>query len=134
MKNAQTRKSLKTLAKRVRLQFTFGAAMPRDKQEEWQQKANGYRCTLIYKGRRYTFDFWQGPAITEDPTAVGCLDCLLSDCTAVDGSFQDFCGEMGYDSDSRKAERVYKACQNVRKQMERLLGADFEDFLYADRD
>lgn len=40
------------------------------------------------------------------PTAYDMLTCL----TKYDpGSFENFCGEFGYDTDSRKAERTYNA-------------------------
>jgi hypothetical protein len=128
-----TEKSLRQLAAKVRFEFERGAHMPYDKQDEWQQQANGYHCTLKYKGRQYSFDFWQGTGITHAPTAEGCLECLLSDSAGADNTFEDFCSEFGYDTDSRKAERIYKQCQEVRENMERLLGDDFETFLYAER-
>lgn len=40
------------------------------------------------------------------PTAYSVLACL----TKYDpGTFEDFCSEFGYDEDSRKAEKIYKA-------------------------
>ena len=131
-----TQKTLKQLAKTVRLESAYGAALDWDKQSEWQQQSNGYRCQLHYKGRQYTFDFWQGVAHTADPTAEGCLECLLSDASSFDNaqSFEDWCGEFGYDTDSRKAEGIYKACEKVAENMKRLLGDDYEAFLYAERD
>jgi predicted O-linked N-acetylglucosamine transferase (SPINDLY family) len=42
----------------------------------------------------------------EAPTAYDVLSCLQKyDC----GSFENFCSECGFDVDSRKAERIYKA-------------------------
>lgn len=124
--------TLKSLARKVRIETKWGASLDWDKQDEWQQNSNGWRCTLKYQGRRYTFDFWQGVAISEDPTAEGCLECLLSDAN-VEADFHDFCREFGYDTDSRKAEATFKACLKVGKEMRRLLGDDFETFLYAER-
>lgn len=125
--------TLKALARKVRIESTHGAKLDYDKQDDWQRSANGYRCTLRYKGRRYSFDFWQGVAHTEDPTAENCLDCLLSDAQGGDQAFEDFCGDFGYDTDSRKAERLWRACQKTAREMRRLLGEDYELFLYADR-
>ena len=42
-----------------------------------------------------------------------------------------FCSELGYDSDSRKAERVWRACQETPGYMQKLFGADFEAFMGA---
>jgi hypothetical protein len=128
-----TQQSLKQLASKVRCNATYGAHLAYDKQDEWQQSAHGYSVTLHYKGRQYTTDFWMGSAHTDGPTAEGVLECLLSDANAAQHTFEDFCAEMGYDSDSRKAERIWKACDKVRENMERLLGDDFETFMYADR-
>jgi len=125
--------TLSQLAKRCGFSFKHGAKLPYEKQDEWQQNANSYRCTLRYKGRQYSFDYWQGVGITHDPNAEGCLDSLLSD-AAVSESFEDFCAEFGYDTDSRRAERTHKACLKNREELERLFGDDFETFLYAERD
>ena len=46
----------------------------------------------------------------EAPTAYAVLSCLTS-CDP--GSFTDFCGDFGYDEDSKKAETIYQA---VRKE------------------
>lgn len=59
--------------------------------------------------------FWDKNKDFEEPTPYCVLSCL----TKYDpGTFEDFCGEFGYDTDSRKAEKVYKAVykeyQNVR--------------------
>lgn len=126
------RATLKQLVKKVRFSFD-GAKLDWAKQSEWQQEATGYRCTLKYKGRQYSFDFWQGPAISRDPDAAGCLDCLLSDAQGGRQSFEDFCGEFGYDTDSRSAEQTHKACEKVAEGLERLFGDEFETWLYADR-
>jgi hypothetical protein len=120
----------------VTLTFTHGAAMDWDKQDDWQQNAKGYRCTLRYRGRRYTFDYWlgQGFSRTDGPTADLCLRDLLSDANAGDNDFHEFCSALGYDEDSRKAEATWRACQNINKNMRRLLGSDYDAFLMDDWD
>jgi hypothetical protein len=40
--------------------------------------------------------------------------------------------ELGYDSDSRKAEKTYKACEKIAKDLRRLLGDDFDVFASAE--
>ncbi len=126
-------KTLKSLASKCGFSFKYGeTSLSWDKQDEWQRNANSYRCMLRYKGRQYSFDYWQGTGISRDPDAAGCLESLLSDSTVSD-SFEDFCGEFGYDTDSRKAEKTHKACLKVRENMERLLGEDFEMFSNSER-
>lgn len=54
--------------------------------------------------------FSQGIAHTSPPTLPEVLDCLASDST-YGNDFEEFCDELGYDSDSRQAERIFKAIQ-----------------------
>lgn len=42
------------------------------------------------------------------PTAYDLLSCLQQHDP---GTFEDFCSEYGYDTDSRKAEKTYNACR-----------------------
>ena len=43
--------------------------------------------------------------------------------------FDGFCSEFGYDSDSRTAERTYKACQKTLKKVERVFSCDLYDLI-----
>lgn len=124
--------TLKELAKRCRIATKYGASLPWDRQDEWQRNSNSYRCTLRYRGRQYSFDFFMGAAIRGEPTAEDTLGCLLSDATA-DPDFESFCREFGYDTDSRKAEKIHTSCLKTREALERLLGDDFEAFMAANR-
>jgi hypothetical protein len=125
--------TLRTLARTMTLTWAYGAARPDDRQSAWQRTAIGYRCTLTYRGRRYTFDYWMGRGCQRDPDAESCLDCLLGDARAGEQTFEEFCSEFSYDTDSRRAEATWKACRRAGRGLRRLLGADFETFLYADR-
>ena len=61
-------------------------------------------------GHSITFNFGQSIADTENwekPTAYSVLACLSSDITCP-YDFEEFCGEYGYDEDSRTAERIFK--------------------------
>lgn len=124
---------LSVLAKKVRIEVKFGAELEWSKQDKWQQQANGYRCTLKYQGRRYSFDFWCGSGITRKPDAESCLECLLSDANSGELDFEQFCGDLGYDSDSRKAEQTWKAYQKTAARLKRLLGDDYDTFMYSER-
>lgn len=125
-----TANTLRELAETVRLIVRPDAARkPWTQRDEWQKNANDYRLTLVYQGRRYSFDFWQGVGITSEPDAAGVLECLLSDATAEGMTFGEWCGEYGYDEDSRSAHRTYRACVKVGGRLRKLLGDDFGAFV-----
>jgi hypothetical protein len=127
--------TLKDLAKNVTIKSEQGAArLEWDKRDDWQRKANDWRVTLTYKGRRYSFDFWQGTGIKTAPDAAGVLECLLSDAQSAGDSFEEFCSNMGYNTDSRKAEQIYKACERTHARLSKLFGADYQSFIEAERD
>lgn len=66
-----------------------------------------YWITLKNSSHRYRFTFGQSIANAgEAPSEYDVLACL----TKYDpNSFEDFCSDFGYDSDSRRAEKTYKA-------------------------
>jgi hypothetical protein len=70
--------------------------------------------------------FSQGPAIEQEPTAEDVLDCLASDYAGYDNarSFEDWCGEYGYDTDSRKAEAIWREVSAQAHELENLLGRE----------
>ncbi len=45
-----------------------------------------------------------------EPDSVGVIYSLIMDADAIDYQFTDWCDNYGYDSDSRKAEAIYKTC------------------------
>ena len=56
------------------------------------------------------------------PTLTDVLYCLVSDAQTVNycAGFEDWCAELGYDDDSRKAEKTYRACQDIYFQLRQL--------------
>lgn len=38
------------------------------------------------------------------------LDCFVSDAASGNDTFESFCSDLEYDTDSRAAERIYKSC------------------------
>lgn len=66
-----------------------------------------FRVTIKNKLGSCTFSFGQSVAKgATPPTAYDILTCLQKSDV---GSFDNFCGEFGYDTDSRKSEKIYKA-------------------------
>ena len=92
---------------------------------DWAGAAQ-YKVTLYMAGRQLTVPFYMGVAHTRGPSAADVLYCLASDAQAGDLSFEDFCSDFGYDSDSRKAEQTWKACVRMAPRVRRFLGEHFD--------
>jgi hypothetical protein len=121
---------LTTLLERdnVRAEFKFGAA---SKRASSQHMVNNLRVTLKRKGRRMSVDFYGGSAVA-NPSAADVLSSLCLDSNS-SASFEDFCGEFGYDSDSIQALKTFKACQGIAKRFLKFLGAQaFAEYCQAE--
>lgn len=88
-----------------------------DKSPRWV-----FPCILKHNGKTYSFEFGQSIAAgATPPTIYDVLSCL----TKYDpDSFENFCGDYGYDTDSRKAEKVYKAVVKEWEAMTRLFNEE----------
>ena len=95
--------------------------------------ANHYRVTLRAHGRQMTVPWSQGPAILREPTAADVLDCLASDTSgyhSAGGTFEAWAAEYGYDEDSRKAERIFRAVERQAGALRHLLGDAYDELLW----
>jgi hypothetical protein len=73
-------------------------------------------------GKQYSFKFGQSIAEgSNEPTLYDVLACLQKYDV---GTFEDFCGNFGYDEDSRKAEKIYKAVCKEYEGMQRLFNEE----------
>lgn len=95
-----------------------------------------WRCTFSIPGssrRPLTIEFRRG--IGHDgkrPPKDEVLDCLLADASGVaDGeSFEEWCSNYGFDTDSRLAEKTYVACLKQTERLRTFLGGKFDSYLY----
>lgn len=98
---------------------------------------HGYKGKLgacQYTKRKLTVYFSMGYGHHgAEPKAAEVLSCLADDASGSDDhSFEDWCSEYGYDTDSRKAERIWKACQHSAKRLRSFLGDDlYGELLYS---
>lgn len=58
------------------------------------------------------------------PHVADLLHSLILDSSAVSQSFESWCQEYGYDSDSRKAEATYRACQQNADKLAHIFNAN----------
>ena len=83
---------------------------------------DSFTCTLQNKQHKYRFTFYQSIA---ESTGTGsklprAYDVLSTLQKYEVGSFNDFCDDFGYDSDSRTAFKTYKAVMKEWKNVELL--------------
>jgi hypothetical protein len=92
---------------------------------------NVWSATLRTDGRQFTVTYRTGLGIKGTPTAEDILSAVLSDAgTAVyTDSFEDWADNLGYDTDSRKAERIYRTVIRQTASLKRLLGDRYSEFL-----
>jgi hypothetical protein len=84
-----------------------------------------FNCALSRNGKKYTFNFGQSRhAGCTPPTMYDILSCLTKHDPE---SFEDFCACYGYDNDSIKALKVYKACVKEFNAVEKLMGDILEE-------
>jgi len=99
----------------------------------WCEQVTGGKYALTAKEFKATFkpmDFVASKDIAKNPnysapTPYDVLACL----TKYDpGTFEDFCGEFGYDTDSKSAEKTYNAVVNEWKNVQSLFSdAEIEE-------
>ena len=112
---------------RIRLDFVMVDSNPNMLDSEW--RADHYKCVLKMGRKQMTTYFSMGIAICADPTAEDLLGSLASESDAIYVNFEDWCYEYGYDSDSRKMEKIYQACVKQSKKLASFLGSALFDEL-----
>lgn len=66
--------------------------------------------------------FSQGSAHTKAPTAMDVLNCLAQDAQSAGYTFEEWCSELGFDSDSREAEKTFRTVQKQSAELKKFLG------------
>ena len=92
---------------------------------------------ILRTGRRHIIgpsgDALKTAGVLPTPEPLDLLSSLCSDAGAIDETFDNWCANYGYDSDSRKAEATYNACREIGLNMIRIMGAAlFEELRNCD--
>jgi hypothetical protein len=84
-----------------------------------------YECVLTRENVNLRTFFSKGKALSEKPTCEEVLDCLAQEASGYENaaSFEDWCDDFGYDTDSRKAERIWLAVVDGAKSLRMFLGS-----------
>jgi len=112
--------------KNVRIDARYGAAK---KSVDWA--AHSWRVTLRLGRRSLSCDFFGGAAVGE-PSAADVISSLLLDGSSGEESFSDFCANLAYDEDSRKAHEMWRSCRSMAPKIRKFLGDDYDAFLHAE--
>lgn len=84
-----------------------------------------FKCKLSRGKKSYTFNFGQSIAAGgEEPNIYDILACLTKHDPE---SFEFFCSNYGYNTDSRAAEKIYKAVVKEYNAVNRLFGDIIEE-------
>ena len=106
-----------------------------EKPAAWDGAHHAWGVTFTCDGASEHFDYFTGSAHTSEPVAADVLAMLLLDARGPEyQAFEEWAEELGYDPDSRSAERVYEACKAIGKQLGELLGERFEAFNEAEHE
>jgi len=95
---------------------------------DWSE-ADHWKCKLRLGRKSLTVYFSKGYGHDGRVPVIGeVLECMQSDANGYQnaGSFEEWCSEYGADTDSRKAERTFKACEKQANGLRSLMG----DVLY----
>lgn len=107
--------------------------VPIENSKEWKDSSFAW----IVKINGICFDYYTGAGLVKSsgrpkpPTLDDVLSSLLLDSTAAQDSFEEWCDNFGYDTDSRSALDTYLQCQesyhklrkakiNIEQESERL--------------
>lgn len=130
-KTNEVKMTLTELCAPIKIWFVYNNT----KNDEMFKNSTSWKVTLQYKKRKLTTPFHTGSKIKE-PTADGVLYCLISDVQSVEQSsgFEDWATSLGFDTDSRKAEKIYNQCCDFVPKVRQFLGDDFDSFAKACED
>lgn len=117
--------------------FEITAEYKGDKPAPWtvngRQNWNYHRITIKNTENclRIGFDFWASiarPHLETEYDLLNAFYCFVSEALSGLETFEGFCSEFGYDTDSRTAERIWKACKSSAAKLERIaVGVDLYD-------
>lgn len=115
---------------KIKMSVKRGTAVAKS---DWQKTATNYSVKLSFEGRTMTAQWWAG-SLAGIPSLTDVISTLCLDSSSVDGvdSFEEWAENIGYDTDSREAERIYKATVSQAKRFKKFIGQDYYSILWMD--
>lgn len=98
---------------------------------DWDVDHRVWDVRLRLDGREMAVTYRTGLALDNTPTAADVLETLIQDSNGYDNAdgFEDWADNYGYDTDSRRAERLYRAVESQRNDLAFLLADRYDEFL-----
>ena len=118
--------------------FDVSAVFHGDKVSAWDSRNYNYSRVTVKNttnGKETSFDFWGSivnPVLETEYDLLNAFYCFVSDAISGLESFDYFCSEFGYDTDSMKAYKTWKACKrsfDKFKRVSALSDNDMYDFI-----
>lgn len=94
-------------------EFKISARYAGKKCSLWGADENRHHIVTVVNtdnGKKTSFDFWTRK-IEDETDLIDAFRCFCDDAVCGSYSFEDFCSDLGYDTDSRKAEKTWKTCK-----------------------
>jgi len=114
----------------IEVEFEYGTAPTNP---EYSADSHNWMVTFKRGKKTFIMPFYAGSGWKrEDITAEMVLSSLFQDIPYVDMSFEEFCSELGYDADSRRAERIYNTIIKQEQKLKDFLGEQYKEFLDAE--
>ena len=109
-------------------EFTISAEFDGKKVAPWDNMNDRHSRVTVKNnetGKKTSFDFWgsiREPRLETDYDLLNAFYCFVSDGLSAVNGFENFCSEFGYDTDSRRAEKIFKACKRSEEKLFRVTG------------
>jgi len=115
---------------------------PHQPTDAWQASADGWTVQLRNResGEHMTVAFWTGTGFRMfkggrkrpvKPATADVLSCLAMDALGVEyaRTFEEWADDLGYDTDSRRAERIWNTVIAQAIDLRRVLGEDLWEYM-----
>lgn len=116
--------------------ITMSAAQTNSNPNMTDDTMDHWRCVLSRREgnqrKKLTIIFSMGMGHKgKAPKASNLLISLVRDASGVNDatSFEDWCREYGYDPNSHKAEKIFKACEREAKKLQNFAGDSYEQLM-----
>lgn len=117
--------------------FSINSTFKGDKIAPWNDNQQNYNNHIITvtnteTKQKTSFEFWGSivnPEVKTENELLNAFYCFISNAVSGTYSFDEFCGEFGYDEDIRTAEKTWKACKKSLEKLNKIYKGDIYDLV-----